>query len=187
MVREAISRLQATGPVETRHGIGTFVLAPGPSTRLSLGPDALVTIRDVLVMLELRISVEVKGAGLAAARHSEEQLCEMRRILDAFREASAAGRNCVAEDLQFHLQVATATCNRYFPNFINYLGSAVFPRSRLDSVRMASGQGQEYYDHINREHQEILNAVARQDTEGARAAMRNHLGNSREPIRRGQS
>ena len=36
VVREAISRLQAAGQVETRHGIGTFVCdIPSPSNRRS--------------------------------------------------------------------------------------------------------------------------------------------------------
>ena len=183
VVREAMSRLQAVRLVETRHGIGTFVLEPTSSTSLPLGADTLVTIRDVLAMLELRISVEVEAAGLAALRRSEEHLNELRRTLDAFQAVAAEGRNCVSEDLQFHLQVATATGNRYFPDFINYFGQAVIPRTRIDSVSMAKSQRRQYYTHINREHEEILKAIARQDIEGARAAMRNHLSNSRERIR----
>src|ERR1041384_7586826 len=34
VVREAISHLQASGLVQTRHGIGTFVLEPAPSAGL---------------------------------------------------------------------------------------------------------------------------------------------------------
>lgn len=36
VVREAISKLQASGLVETRHGIGTFVLEPRPQQGLRL-------------------------------------------------------------------------------------------------------------------------------------------------------
>ena len=70
VVREAISRLQAAGQVETRHGIGTFVLdTPSPSG-FRIDPATVVTLRDVLAILELRISLEVESAGLAAQRRS---------------------------------------------------------------------------------------------------------------------
>src|SRR5688572_27993084 len=43
VVREAISRLQAAGLVETRHGIGTFVLdTPTPGFRID--PATVVTL-----------------------------------------------------------------------------------------------------------------------------------------------
>jgi DNA-binding FadR family transcriptional regulator len=70
VVREAISRLQAAGQVETRHGIGTFVLdTPSPSG-FRIDPATVVTLRDVLAILELRISLEVESAGLAAQRRA---------------------------------------------------------------------------------------------------------------------
>ena len=39
VVREAISKLQASGLVETRHGIGTFVLGMGTKPRLQDHPE----------------------------------------------------------------------------------------------------------------------------------------------------
>jgi GntR family transcriptional regulator, transcriptional repressor for pyruvate dehydrogenase complex len=44
-VREAISQLQAGGLVQTRHGIGTFVLEP-PAPALGIGTDSIVTRRS---------------------------------------------------------------------------------------------------------------------------------------------
>ena len=80
VVREAISRLQAAGQVETRHGIGTFVLdTPSPSG-FRIDPATVVTLRDVLAILELRISLEVESAGLAAQRRSAEQLAEVKGV-----------------------------------------------------------------------------------------------------------
>ncbi|MDB6001908.1 MAG: GntR family transcriptional regulator, partial [Rhizobacter sp.] len=65
VVREAISKLQASGLVETRHGIGTFVLAPRASSVFRLDPSEMATSVDVLAILELRISLETESAGLA--------------------------------------------------------------------------------------------------------------------------
>jgi GntR family transcriptional repressor for pyruvate dehydrogenase complex len=41
-------------------------------------------------------------------------------------------------------------------------------------------------ERVSREHDDILNAIARQDPDAARAAMRTHLSNSRERLRRAQ-
>ena len=43
-----------------------------------------------------------------------------------------------------------------------------------------------YLARVNLEHEDIYSAILRQDAEGARAAMRTHLSNSRERLRRAQ-
>ena len=60
VVREALSRLQASGLVETRHGIGTFVRAAQPASTLMLNADELTAAVDVMAVLELRISLETE-------------------------------------------------------------------------------------------------------------------------------
>ena len=57
VVREANSRLQAAGLVETRHGVGTFVVGMGEAATFRVSPDQLGTLRDVIAVLELRIGV----------------------------------------------------------------------------------------------------------------------------------
>ncbi|RIX49741.1 MAG: FadR family transcriptional regulator [Rhodocyclales bacterium GT-UBC] len=183
VIREAISRLQAAGLVETRHGIGTFVLTPPPKASAS---DFLMveTIRDVLAMLELRISLETEAAGLAALRRSDDQLAAMRQALGLFEEYIERGESAVDADFNFHLQIALATGNKYFEDFYRHLGTTTIPRARLDTAQFAEDKGQKYLQQTNLEHRAILDAIARQDPESARAGMRMHLSNSRERLRR---
>ncbi|WPN30948.1 FadR/GntR family transcriptional regulator [Pseudomonas sp. P5_109] len=183
VVREAISRLQAAGQVETRHGIGTFVLdTPSPSG-FRIDPATVVTLRDVLAILELRISLEVESAGLAAQRRSPEQLANMRAALDALNESAAHASDAVASDFAFHLEIALSTGNRYFTDIMTHLGTSIIPRTRLNSARLAHDDQQHYMGRLSREHEEIYDAIARQDSDAARAAMRLHLTNSRERLR----
>jgi len=182
VVREAISRLQAAGIVETRHGIGTFVLDT-PSVGFRIDPATIVTLRDVMAVLELRVSLEVEAAGLAAGRRTPEQLAAMQAALERFGHASHAS-DAVAADFQFHQQIAIATGNRYFTDIMNHFGTSIIPRTRLDSAYIARTDQQHYQDRLNHEHQNIYEAIARQDTDGARAAMRLHLNNSRERLRK---
>jgi len=180
VVREAISHLQAAGLVETRHGIGTFVLEP-PAPALLISPDTIRTIEDVLAILELRISLETEAAWLAAARRTEEQVREMGEALQRILQGGT-----IEADMQFHMLIAQATGNRYFVDILTHLGTTIIPRARLNSAQLSHDEPSTYLQRVNREHEDIFHAIERRDPEGARAAMRTHLSNSRERLRKAQ-
>ena len=184
VVREAMSRLQAAGFVETRHGIGTFALPLPASTMPSPELATVVTILDVLAMLELRISLETEAAGPAALRRADGHLELMQRAVETIEENISKGASSVDADFQFHLQIALATGNKYFEDFYRHLGTTTIPRTRLDTTRLSPEPAQDYLYRTNREHQYILDAIARKDPEMARASMRMHLSNSSERLRR---
>jgi DNA-binding FadR family transcriptional regulator len=186
VVREALSRLSAAGLTETHHGIGTFVRESAPGTEFGIDPAQMATMVEVLALLELRISMETEASALAALRRSEHQLEAIRQVLDGFARAIADGTGTVDHDFQFHLQIALATGNRYFSELMSYLGTMVIPRTRLNTAELANLDRREYLVRVHREHQDIFEAIARQDPEAARAAMRTHLANSRERLRRAQ-
>ena len=183
VIREAISRLQAGKTIETRHGIGSFVLEP-PREKLGIDMVPATTLRDVLSVLELRISLETECAGLAAQRAKPDDLAHMRTALDAIEATRHNGRDSVDADLQFHISVARATGNRHFVDILTQMGAALIPRHRLDSAGIAHAEPSTYLSLVNLEHESILEAITRRDAEGARAAMRMHLSNSRERLRR---
>ena len=125
VVREAISKLQAAGLVDTRHGVGTFVVGLGDvRPPLPHRAEQLATLRDVIAVLELRIGIETEAAALAAQRRSGANLAAMREALDAFARAVAAGRDAVGPDFRFHLEIARATQNPHFAELMNYAGRA---------------------------------------------------------------
>ncbi len=185
VVREAISKLQAAGLVETRHGIGTFVLGLGEGAAFRIAPDQMGTLTDVVAVLELRIGVETEAAALAAQRRSGAQLTAMQEALAAFAAAAQAGRDAVAADFQFHLEIARATGNPHFEQLMGTLGAPSIPRARLPGLdSVAPAERLAYLTRVNAEHEHILDAISAQDPEAARAAMRTHLANSRERRRR---
>ncbi len=180
VVREAISRLQAAGMVETRHGVGTFVLGQGESSSFRIAPEQLATLNDVIGVLELRIGVETESAALAAARRTTENLASLRAALEAFSAAVQEGRDAVGSDFQFHLEIARATQNPRYADLMAMLGGTMIPRARLDHAEPVTPQRVEYLRRVNVEHESILAAIERQDADAARAAMRTHLANSKE-------
>ncbi|SFP57774.1 FadR/GntR family transcriptional regulator [Variovorax sp. 770b2] len=184
VVREALSKLQAGGLVETLHGVGTFVLQPRAGGVFRLDPGEIAASVDVLAVLELRISLETESAGLAASRRTEEQLVAMRQALDDFEHNVTIAGDTVAPDFRFHLQIAQSTGNPYFADIMRHLGTTIIPRTRISAIRIQDGGA--YLSRVNREHEEIYAAIARRDPESARAAMRIHLTNSRERLRMAQ-
>ncbi|MEK9953602.1 MAG: FadR/GntR family transcriptional regulator, partial [Curvibacter sp.] len=184
VVREAISKLQAAGLVETRHGIGTFVVGLGDGAAFRIAPEQMATLHDVIAVLELRIGLETEAAALAALRRTPENLLQMRSALDAFSTALAQGRDAVGPDFQFHLEVARATQNPHFAELMGTLGAMIIPRARLGTEAGAQDAQRSYLQRANAEHENIYDAIANQDVEAARAAMRTHLANSRERRRR---
>ena len=181
VIREAISRLQAAGLVETRHGIGTFVLSP-PTPRPRLDFSTVATIDNVLTMLEFRISMETEAAGLAALRRSEAQLGAMREALEDMETGLSQGNPSIEADFRFHFLIAQATNNPFFVDFYQYFGMTMIPRTRLDTAYYLPGRGQQFLLSVNREHKKILEAIARQDQKSARQAMYKHLANGRERL-----
>lgn len=184
VVREAISKLQASGLVQTRHGIGTFVLGLGDDPAFKITSDQYGTLQDVVAVLELRIGIETEAAALAARRRTDANLREMRRALDVAGQGVEEGGDAVAADFAFHLEIARATRNEHFAGLMSTLGSTIIPRARLAAPEHLNAEGREYLRRVNAEHESIYEAIAAQDPEAARAAMRTHLANSRERRRR---
>jgi GntR family transcriptional regulator, transcriptional repressor for pyruvate dehydrogenase complex len=184
VVREALSRLQASGLAETRHGIGTFVLQPVDTGNFRIAQQDIATVADVIAVLELRISLETEAAGLAARRRTGEQVAAMANALQAFSDAIEHDSDAVPSDFQFHMEVARATGNRHFADLMTYLGTMIIPRTRVNTPKQAPEGRDAYLKRVHGEHESIFNAIRNQDAEAARAAMRTHLSNSRERLSR---
>jgi GntR family transcriptional repressor for pyruvate dehydrogenase complex len=187
VVREAISRLQANRLVETRHGVGTFALAPQDSSNFQIAAVDFATVSDVIALLELRISLETEAAGLAAQRRTEQHLQAMQAMLNAFTAAIEEDSDAVPSDFQFHMEVARATGNRHFADLMTYLGTIIIPRTRVNTPNSAPEGRLAYLRRVHGEHESIFSAIRNQDTDAARAAMRTHLANSKDRLKRSQN
>lgn len=154
VVREAVAALRAEGLVMTRQGVGAFVAADIARRPFRIDEASLDLVKEVINVLE-----------------------RMTAAIDAEEDA-------VAPDLEFHRSIAEAAGNVHFNHLFNYLGALLIPRARLQTFRMLDGDRSAYLRRVNGEHREIFQAIERQDAEAARSAMRLHLSNSRERLRK---
>ncbi|MFA6265748.1 MAG: FadR/GntR family transcriptional regulator [Pseudolabrys sp.] len=178
VIREAVAALRADKLVVSRQGIGTFVVEK-VRRPFRVEFDEHSSLRDVLNVMELRTGVEVEAAGLAAERATPAQIKKISDRFEAIQAAIDAGDNAVDQDFAFHCEIAEATGNHQFKGFLEYLGSVVIPRQTVWG-RSAPLLRRNNLILFQREHGKILAAIRSGDVQKARAAMRGHLGNSRE-------
>ncbi|MEZ0491837.1 FadR/GntR family transcriptional regulator [Kineococcus sp. TBRC 1896] len=170
VVREAMSRLQAAGLVETLRGRGSFVLARPSGEPFGVDVGGLRSLGERVELLEFRVAVETEAAALAALRRDEEGLAALGRAADAFARVVDRPADAVAADFAFHLAVASASGNRYLRELLGSLGE---PMIAMPSARLRAGAPPAA--DVVTEHAAVVLAVGRGDAETARAAMRVHL------------
>ncbi len=184
VLREAVAALRAEGLVETRQGVGAFVVRDVQRRPFRIDPDELRSIAEVVQVMELRTGVEVEAAGIAAERTNAPARTRIAKAIAAIDAALARGEAAIDEDFAFHQAIAEATGNPHFTRFLEFLGRFLIPRQ---SVRVGLKAGQDlraYLQRIQAEHRTIADAIAVGDVSTARRAMRRHLLGSRQRYQR---
>jgi len=170
-VREALRTLCSQELVATTRGVtgGTTVQHPSPKRYETILGDAfrVLAVSNLLPLdsvIEARMIFEVPAAGLAAARHTEEDLAVLRERVDLH------GPDNVAQTQGFHSALVKATGSVILELMAGPLFDALDVRSdRTTSV------SSETYDEVHDDHLAIFRAVEARDSETAEALMRDHL------------
>ncbi|MFV0625666.1 FadR/GntR family transcriptional regulator [Sphingomonas sp. ac-8] len=168
-VREAVIGMEIVGLVEARRGSGVYVTAEAPQRLQS--PDLDI---GAFELIEARRLIEGECAALAALTRSEADVAALRDTLERMIAENATDSPDEFADRDFHRQIARATANDAMVLTVETLWD-VRHRSPLcvavlDRARKA-GEKPRIEDH-----RAILEAIVAGDAEGARAAMRRHLG-----------
>lgn len=181
VVREAIAGLRADGLVAPRQGAGVFVLERPEEPPRPFHIIDYEKISSVIEMLELRVSVEMEAAALAAQRRSPQQEEAIFDAADEMRRCVAENRPTKEADLTFHLAVADATNNPRFREFLDIMGLSMIPRAALSLTERRDSP--DFIAKIAAEHERITEAISSGDSNGARSAMQDHLRNSMDRYR----
>lgn len=169
LVREALKSLHLLGLLEVRQGDGTFL----KRTDSELLPQViewglLLGERSTLDLVEARMHLEVVVAGLAAERRDDQDLDDLRGLLEAMRASDDPAR-FVEADIGFHLRVAQAAGNAVLSDLLSGIRSLL--RVWIRRVVEAAGETRPSYE----QHVPIFEAIERGDREAAAAAMAAHM------------
>jgi GntR family transcriptional repressor for pyruvate dehydrogenase complex len=111
-INEAIKKLEFYELVKSIPQTGTFIANIGQIALNGIIVDILrLEEQDFKSLVETRILLELKAAGLAAARRTEEDLMLIEIALDDFKIKTLNGEDALEEDLLFHLAIARASGN----------------------------------------------------------------------------
>ncbi|WP_017706712.1 FCD domain-containing protein, partial [Pseudomonas syringae] len=77
-----------------------------------------------------------------------------------------------------HRQISLCTANSFFTDVMSQLGSSILPHTRSGFGNITLAHSVDDPDIQRREQESIYEAIAHQDRDAARAAMRLHLINS---------
>lgn len=176
-LRAALARLEALGLVATRHGAGTVVtswreragLDTLPSLISSLSPGDPQWRKLVKDVLEVRRVLAAEAVALAAARYTEHDLVELRRIRDdqatRLHDALAYARG----DMAFQRVLVRAAGNVGFELVLNSF--ARFPDEHPELVAKLYDRRHEAVDLYDA----MLALLTTRDPELARTSVRSAL------------
>ncbi|MDV3253715.1 FadR family transcriptional regulator [Devosia sp. BK] len=183
VVREAIASLEAEGRLISKRGSGVYV---SDATPVPTGPSVMRSPNDIAEMLEfmeLRMSVEIEAAGIAAERRTETDLLRIEQAMINF-EQHLQGKTIASDvDRALHLSIAQATGNPKFSEFVDRLGERLIPRRALGADFADADEQISFLRKIHTEHRVIADAIAERQPETARDSMRIHLDNGRRRYR----
>lgn len=173
VIREAIADLRAAGLVKPMQGKGVFVAEVTARSGLTLTPIEIRSIPETLELLEFRMAAEGEAAAIAAYRRTAEQEAAIGAANRKMAALIEQGLPTVEADYEFHLAIAIATNNRFYVDVLRHFGARTIPRGQFPTLPEASDRA--YLERVHAEHAEILAAIAEQDPERARQAMRAHM------------
>lgn len=158
-IREALARLESDGLVvkKPHHG---YTAAP------------LIDAMAFEELFRMRLLLEPASASWAAQVATGAQISAMADLIEAMRVPVSGNdyesyKSFAAQDAAFHLAVATASGVTLMVETIERLR----PHAQLYRLHYSAGIA----DDTVREHQRVLDAVARRDDAGAAQAMSAHL------------
>lgn len=176
VVREALQRLQTDGVVIARQGSGTYVQR-SPSQRVG-ELTSLHSLREVLQVMELRMSLEALSARLAARNRTEEQMLAIESACQALGDALTQDRPASDADYAFHRAIAVASHNDVLVQTLDQLSTRVKGGMSV-TLSLTREASEKRRARVLDEHDRIVHAIRIGDADSAAIAMRYHLDQAR--------
>jgi GntR family transcriptional regulator, transcriptional repressor for pyruvate dehydrogenase complex len=164
---QALVALEVQGVLSVRHGDGAVLL------RRPVDDGAVKALREhanrLPDIIEAREALEVKIAGLAAERRTDEEMAAIDAAISTMEAEVESGERGVSGDEQFHQAITTAAHSALLAKLMHEI-SGLVRETRIESLSQperprASLEG----------HRRIAEAIRRQDPAEAARAMAAHI------------
>lgn len=176
IIREVLARLKEDKLVISRRGSGSYVTTRPDNTVLQFAK--ISSISDIQRSFEFRKDLEGSAAKFAALRRTKSQLDSISTALKGIKNAMKHHSIATHEDFDFHLAIAEASNNHYYPAVLKSLKNNI--QEGMNITRTLSLQAPESrLITVQSEHEEILKSITDGDAKKAETAMKEHLENAR--------
>lgn len=168
-VREALRVLESKGVIRS-NGKGSFAVAEYGNP-LNHSMNLLLTLQeaDLHDLFEVRRTLEVEAAALAATRRTDDDLARMARAIEEMQAGLDSEERYIAADVRYHLAIAEATRNRISLHLMHAIRDLL--HRALASIYHIPRSAERSLE----QHETILDAIRARDADRAREAMREHL------------
>ena len=182
LAREAVKVLEVARVLDVRRGDGTYVTSLQPDLLLEGFGGAVELLRadpgTLLDLLEVRRMLEPMATGLTAGRITDCQLDDLRRHLDAMRDAVDDVELLNRHDAAFHRAIAAATGNETLTAVLDGISGRTL-RARIWRGMQDDGSAA----RTLAEHEAIFAALLRRDAPLSQAAALVHISNTEHWLR----
>ena len=177
-IREAMQSLAKMGLVSISHGERAKVLKltarsifqqvdPTAKIMLAQSMDTLEDLKSARIFFERGIVREI------AQKTTEDDIAELREIIERQRKSLGDADAFIAADMEFHVRIARIAGNP----ILVAVSEAMLAWLKEYHTHMLIWTGKEKYTLV--EHEEILDCLSAKDADRAEAAMLRHLERSR--------
>ena len=165
-VREALQHLEKDGFVENIPGKGSFV--------------SRISVQDVREIFEIREILECEVVKRAALKSDPDKIETIKKKFETESNGDKNSRNQLKAGDRIHSFIFESLGNKRLLEYYNGLQEHI-TRMRLNFFYQ---QHQERFEQSFKEHLEIMDALIAQDPPRAEKAMRDHLRNSTEYLKK---
>lgn len=178
IVREALKLLKERGLIETRTGSGAYVTRP-EAQNISDVVARIIHIDGIWYedVFNVRATLEIESAGLAARNASPELIEELRIVNRSILDPGLTVSERAERDFSFHYLMAKASGNPLLALLVEAIGGIC--RGMIERTSFLSDSAN---DGVIR-HGRICDALEAHDPETARSAARDHLEESKRRYR----
>lgn len=176
VMREAFGALAALKLIDVANGRRAKVAAIDGSVMAASLDHAVATSQvSITEIWDVRRTLEVRTAELAAVHRTDEEAAQILALADAMEEAGDDMQKVTAADVALHQAIALASRNPLFLNIIRSFGTMMkVAVPAAWQTRTTDGQRAD----VLKRHHALAQAIADRDPDAARAVMNSHFDRS---------
>lgn len=178
-IRSAVQKLEFYGIIKTMPQSGSIITGIGVPAINNMMKDILeLENPDFKALVETRMIIENAAIRLATSRRSEAELKEIENAQLDFTTKILNGEPALIEDIKFHLTITKASGNKVLYALMKLIAPEIIAHFNKEQVCDRSKA-----EKLIMEHNNVLEAIRKQDVTEASASLNNHFTSLRSYVK----